>query len=693
MQKILPLLAIAALSAVATAQFQVVIPAGMATAEGSSSNAFPWGRGGTGILIQTLYSGNNFTSQGINFPIVITGLRWRPNTNVALVNSSYPGPCTVALSTAASGTNATPSTTFATNRGGDYAVCYQGPVSWTAQAAQVGPTPFGISVPLTNSFVYDPTQGDLNIECDIPIQTFTGTGPQLDVHGVSPQASRVFLTTGYVNGGANATGTITANHGVVVQIDYSPANGLFAGFNANVTSGPSPLAVNFTDNSFSSAPGGVTSWAWDLDGDGITDSNLQNPSFVYNSCGSFNVSLTVTDGVNPPSTLTRNAFINTDRIQADFTSQLVGPLVVQFTDTSNMPATSWAWDLDGDGITDSTAQNPAWVYPNTQPVNVSLTVTRLCAPASTITKAVRAAQELSHNVAANNGLSSGASVYFDLNVLNPAGLSIGSMDIIGSIASTAFTVEMWVKPGTHVGFEGTAAEWVRTGIASGTTVASTTLPSLATFPQALYLPPGLHGVKLRYLGVGPRYQNLTATTTVGNADATLTLGVSRGSTVADPWAGANIALRAFSGTLFYTTHNIAGLAGFGQFATGCNGSLPKSELTGNLPQLGQTLTVNANNLPQSLAIMMIGFSNTASGFGPLPLSLVSFGAPGCFGRVSPDATTFLIGAGNNASWSFSVPAAPALSGLRLFQQALVLDPAANPAGLVTSNAAAFQLGN
>jgi PKD repeat protein len=468
---------------------------------------------------------------------------------------------------------------------------------------------------------------------------------------------------------------------------------LVASFAADVTSGPSPLSVQFTDQSLSQAPGGITSWAWDFDGDNIIDSTLQNPAFVYTSCGSFNVSLTVTDGVNPPVTTTRNAFIRTDNIVANFTSQLIAPLTVQFTDTSNMPATSWSWDLDGDGISDSNAQNPVWVYPNTLPVNVSLTVSRLCSAPSTITRTVRAAQEVSHNVAANNGLSSGASVYFDLDVLNIRGLSISSMDVIGSVANTPFTVEMWVKPGTHVGFEGTAAEWVLTGIASGTTVGNTTGTSAATFPQAIYLPPGLHGVKLRYLGVGPRYQNLTVTTTVGNADVTMTVGVSRGSTVADPWAGANIALRAFSGSLFYGTHNLTGLAGFGQFAPGCAGTLPRATVTGNLPQLGQTYTASVDNLPISVGIMMIGFSNTASAFGPLPLSLTTFGAAGCFGRVSPDATSLLLGAGNTANWTFPVPNNSALSGLTLFQQVLVLDAAANAGGFVTSNAAAFQIGN
>ena len=44
----------------------------------------------------------------------------------------------------------------------------------------------------------------------------------------------------------------------------------------------------------SDAEGSVTSYAWDLDGDGRADSTAQNPSFTYRTAGSFNVFLRVT---------------------------------------------------------------------------------------------------------------------------------------------------------------------------------------------------------------------------------------------------------------------------------------------------------------------------------------------------------------------------------------------------------------
>ena len=139
-----------------------------------------------------------------------------------------------------------------------------------------------------------------------------------------------------------------------------------ASFTASPTTGTSPLSVNFTSNSFTNDPGGITGYAWDFDGDSVIDSTAQNPSFVYTGCGDFNVSLTVTDASHPANTLTRNAYIVTDAITANFTTQILGPATVAFTDTSDMPATSWAWDFNGDSVIDSTVQNPVWVYPNTK---------------------------------------------------------------------------------------------------------------------------------------------------------------------------------------------------------------------------------------------------------------------------------------------------------------------------------------
>ena len=92
---------------------------------------------------------------------------------------------------------------------------------------------------------------------------------------------------------------------------YTPAKGLFTGFDANPERGNSPLTVQFTDATYTSA-GPVTSWAWDFNGDNVIDSKVQNPKYTYTAKGwdqRFTVSLTTTDATHPASKLTKKDFI------------------------------------------------------------------------------------------------------------------------------------------------------------------------------------------------------------------------------------------------------------------------------------------------------------------------------------------------------------------------------------------------
>lgn len=680
-------LAAAALAATATAQLSVVIPAGMATAEGSSTNAFPWGRGGGGLLHQCVYDSSHFTGQGITYPILVTGMKWRPNTNVALVASSYTSGCSVSLSTCPVD-QAAITTTAANNRGADFAQVFNGVVSWGPQAAVAGPTPFGISIPFAVPFYYDPANGDLNVECDLPIQTFTGTAPQLDVHAASPLASRCFISVGYP---LATTGTVNLNHGVVIEVEYIPAAGLHAAFNADATGGPTPLTVNFTDQTFTSAPGGLTSWAWDFDGDSVVDSTAQNPSFTYTACGSYTVSLTVTDGVHPPSTLTRTNYINTDRIIANFSTQVIGPYTVQFTDTSTMPATSWAWDLDGDSIIDSTAQNPVFFYANANSTNVTLTTTRLCSPQSTVTKLVHPVQTLSTFPAVSNTGLSLHTVYYDLDVLNPLGVNLTSIATLTGTTNTFFTIDMYLKQGTHVGSELNAAPWTKVGTASGLSSIVFGAAAQGSFPMPVHIPAGSYGVALRHIGIAPRYDS--SANTFANADLSMTLGAAA-STTAAPFQAVSVSTpRTWAGTLFYETNNIAGRAGYGWFGQGCPGTLGISSITNTTePTIGGTLSTTVDNLEFGVALMVIGVSNTFSGPIPLPLDLAFLGASGCALRVSLDATESVAAAGATAPWSFGIPNVPALNGVQLYNQAAALT-SSNGFGFVTSHAYGWVVGN
>jgi PKD repeat protein len=687
MQPIRSLLISAALVGAVSAQ-TLVVPAAAAAADGNSSSGWPFDVAAARLLY--IYDSTHFTNNGVNFPILINQIRWRANTTATTWTGST-GTVQLDLSTAPID-HSVISATWSANHGVDQATVYNGALTIGPGTGTAGvPGPFHVTLTFTTPFLYDPNAGDLTIDTIHSGLTVANT-PTMDL--VTTAGVALARRISSIANPPAATGAIWAGEAAnVLEFGYVPASGLYAGFTANVTGGPSPLAVNFTDQSFTSAPGGITSWAWDFNGDAVIDSTQQNPSFVYNTCGTYPVSLTVTDGTNPPNTLTRAAYIQTDRIVANFTAQVVAAQTVQFTDTSNMPATSWAWDLDGDNIVDSNAPNPAFVYSSTAPVNVTLTVTRLCSPPSVITKSIVPAQQLTTNLAANNGGASLWTIYMNVAVLNPAGVEISAFDSITATLNAAFTVDLWLKQGSYIGSEFTPAAWTPVGQASGTSNPVANQPSLATLTNPLYIPPGTYGLAMRYTGISPRYVTGTALTTIGNGDLALTLGAA-GVTTTAPFTGTTINTpRIWSGTLYYGTHNITSSAGYGFFAQGCPGTLGITNLSGTQPTLGNTLSVTMNNLPFAAALMVTGLSNTVSSIGPLPVDLTILGMPGCFGRVSLDLTDFVVGAGNTATWNLALPNVPSLSGLLIYNQAFVLDPAANAFGFVTSDAAGMVLGN
>ncbi|HXH17713.1 MAG TPA: PKD domain-containing protein, partial [Chitinophagales bacterium] len=137
------------------------------------------------------------------------------------------------------------------------------------------------------------------------------------------------------------------------------------------TYGCRPLTVTFTDISQD-----AVAWNWQTGG---MSSTLQNPNFTYNTPGTYDVMLVVTDIHGCSDTLVKTAYVTVTGPTADFSSNpLTGcaPLVTQFLDLSTTyltPITNWYWNF-GDG-TSSTLQNPSHTYSSTGYYTVSLTVT------------------------------------------------------------------------------------------------------------------------------------------------------------------------------------------------------------------------------------------------------------------------------------------------------------------------------
>ena len=89
----------------------------------------------------------------------------------------------------------------------------------------------------------------------------------------------------------------------LVRIDYA-VNGSapVARASADVTEGAAPLAVQFSSDGTSDPDGDDVTYAWDLDGDGQTDSTDASPSWTYDSVGDYTVLLTVTDSTGKSAT-------------------------------------------------------------------------------------------------------------------------------------------------------------------------------------------------------------------------------------------------------------------------------------------------------------------------------------------------------------------------------------------------------
>jgi PKD repeat protein len=174
--------------------------------------------------------------------------------------------------------------------------------------------------------------------------------------------------------GGDATNSSTNNGQLIVQsqIPASPV----ANFTGTPRSGNAPLSVQFTDTS----AGSPTSWAWDFNNDGVIDNTSRNPSYIYNSPGTYSVNLTVTNAGGNDSELKINYITVQTRAPpvANFTATPRSgnaPLSVQFTDTSTGSPTSWAWDFNNDGVIDNTTRNPVYTYPSPGTYSVNLTVT------------------------------------------------------------------------------------------------------------------------------------------------------------------------------------------------------------------------------------------------------------------------------------------------------------------------------
>ena len=145
---------------------------------------------------------------------------------------------------------------------------------------------------------------------------------------------------------------------------------------ADADASPTTIVVGETVNFYGSATGGATpySWNWNFGGDGT--STQQNPTHTFNTAGTYNCILTVTDACSNTDTdnvvITVNPALSCDA-GGPYTGTICNP--VQFTGTGvgGHPPYSYYWTF-GDGGT-STLKDPTHQYANDGSYTATLTVT------------------------------------------------------------------------------------------------------------------------------------------------------------------------------------------------------------------------------------------------------------------------------------------------------------------------------
>jgi gliding motility-associated-like protein len=139
---------------------------------------------------------------------------------------------------------------------------------------------------------------------------------------------------------------------------------------ANFTSVPvcAKSPMQFTDQS--KPTGQITAWAWDFNGDGVTDATTQNPTYTFPAAGTYPVHLTITW---PPCTHDTiiNVVVNSTPAPSFTSTSVCAGTPTSFT--TGTVATSYLWAL-GDGTT-STSQNPFHSYTTSGTYTATLTVT------------------------------------------------------------------------------------------------------------------------------------------------------------------------------------------------------------------------------------------------------------------------------------------------------------------------------
>lgn len=140
-------------------------------------------------------------------------------------------------------------------------------------------------------------------------------------------------------------------------------------FPTTITAGVGAVFIDASSNS-------PTSWSWSFPGASPSSTTVQNPTIVFPTAGTYNVTLTATNAIGSGTLTVPVTILPAGPVVPDFTAngtQIVQGTAVTFSDLSTNTPTTWFWSFPGGTPATSTLQSPTVAYNTPGQYNVSLT--------------------------------------------------------------------------------------------------------------------------------------------------------------------------------------------------------------------------------------------------------------------------------------------------------------------------------
>ncbi|RKY18319.1 MAG: hypothetical protein DRP63_02290, partial [Planctomycetota bacterium] len=184
------------------------------------------------------------------------------------------------------------------------------------------------------------------------------------------------------SGGVTVTIVVTDSSNNTAQKDFT----LIIYSELQITTTSLPDAVEGVAYSFTvqATGGNASNYIWSISGQpswlsiDSSTGELSGTPPVGSAGNTYAFTVTVDDGLqvaSKPFGLVVNAAAPAVADFEAYPTYGTAPLTVTFTDKSTGTITQWEWDLDNDGVTDSTDQNPQWTYNTPGWYTVKLKVT------------------------------------------------------------------------------------------------------------------------------------------------------------------------------------------------------------------------------------------------------------------------------------------------------------------------------